>query len=305
MVERTLWIAGSLVSFAIVAAACSDSSTENQGGQGTGGSPPANTFQSSECGTCVETSCDPEIQACLTDPGCTTYLDCLLHCPVDEKGNADPACDAACVGTASSSETLKAEADLKACRFYGSGATCEACSIPTAPVSTQLNQQCEPRPDPPPTQCRACYWEKCCDTWDACYADGVNPDCDALATCIQACGDPIEPCVDACFDAHPNSVTTLLDQVGCSVSLCAADQPDCDVEARDDCDTCLAVDCGDSFVSLLSTAEGYLLWLCLADCGDSGGGVQCTEGCFDAHPEAQDAGFLWADCLTYQCSTRC
>jgi len=244
------------------------------------------------------------VQSCQTDPGCTSYLDCLLHCPVTEKGNADPACDVACVGTGASFETLKAEAKLTECRFYGGGAACEDCSIPTTPQSDTLNQVCEPRPDPP-TPCRACYWEKCCDTWDACFAEGVNPDCDDLTTCIQACTDPLEPCIESCFADHPNSVTTLLEQVGCSVTYCGADQVDCDVSMRDDCDKCLYEDCSDPFVNLLSTGEGYLLWTCLSDCGSGDGGVPCTEACFDAHPDAQDAGFLWADCIDYHCATRC
>jgi hypothetical protein len=293
-------VAAPLAAGLLALGACADDGASNGGG----GSPPATTFSSTECGTCVTTACSDAVSACQTDPGCAGYLDCLLKCPVDAHGNAEPACDQGCASSGST-ETIKLESGVTACRFYGDGASCPTCAIPSQPASGTLNQQCEPRPNAP-TACRQCYWDHCCDTWDACYAEGVNPDCDALATCIMACSTPYEPCVQACFDAHPNSVTTLLTQQSCGLSLCAADQPDCNIGLRDACDSCLYGTCGDSFVALLSTADGYLAWLCMSDCGAAGApGDQCVQDCVAAYPAAASAIFLWGDCLSYQCATLC
>ncbi|MBI4706227.1 MAG: hypothetical protein HY744_34455 [Deltaproteobacteria bacterium] len=271
---------------------------------GAGGSPPATELASTECGACVTTACAGAISECQTDPGCAGYLECLLKCPVDEHGNADQGCDEGCASSGSS-ETARLASGLTACRLYGDGASCKTCAIPNQPVSGTLNQQCEPRPEPAPTPCRQCYWDHCCDTWDACFAEGVNPDCDALATCIQECKDPIEPCVKACFAAHPGSVATLLDRLSCATALCAPDTPHCEPAERDACQACLYDDCADPFAKLLSTAEGFLVWLCTADCGAIDAGSQCIEGCVAAYPDATEAFFLWAECVDYACATVC
>lgn len=287
---------------------CSDDTSTagggGAGGDGGGSSNPA-SYLGSDCGVCVSTQCEDAIDACATDPGCATYLDCLFECPVTELGDADPTCDAACAA-GGSSETERLRAGLAGCRAFGAGATeCAECGVPTTPQDDTLNQVCEPRKEEPPTPCRACYWEKCCDTWDACY-NGENPDCDALATCVIACEEQeLDPCVSACFEEHPDSVATLLEQSACSVSQCNADQVDCNEAARDACDVCIYETCGDPFVEMLGTGEGYLLWLCLADCGESGGGVPCTEACFEAHPDGAEDAFLWGECIEVRCESLC
>src|SRR5262245_50506380 len=96
---------------------------------GSGGNVAA-TFQTTECGKCVKSSCDQVLADCQTDPSCTSYLDCLYKCPVDSNGNADAACDAACVPTGSSSESTKKQRAVGACRLYGPGSDCPACAIP-------------------------------------------------------------------------------------------------------------------------------------------------------------------------------
>jgi hypothetical protein len=302
-VGRGLGVVGVPLALGLVAlGACAGDGASTGGG----GSGPATTFSSTECGTCVTAACSNAISACQTDPACAGYLDCLLQCPVDAHGNAEPACDQGCAA-AGSTETAKLESAVTACRLYGDGTSCTACAIPNQPSSGPLNQQCEPRPNAP-TPCRQCYWDHCCDTWDACFADGVNPDCDALGTCIGDCinAAAYEPCVKACLDAHPGSVSTLLTQQACGLSMCAADQVDCNISLRDACDTCLYGTCGDSFVAMLSTADGYLAWLCMEDCGAAGApGDQCVQDCVNAYPAAGSAIFLWGDCLSYQCATLC
>jgi len=306
LAKLTEILAGATFGNAVLAACllcgCGDAgATGGAGGQG--GSPAAEVFGSTECGQCVTIdACADEIASCTSDPGCASYLDCLLACPVTSLGDADPTCDAGCAGDGST-ETTKLRAGVTGCRLYGAGAACGPCGIPSEPTSETLNQTCEPRPDPP-TACRACYWEKCCDTWDACYAEGVNPDCDALGTCVSACGQPLEPCIDACFAAHPDSVTTALTQVACGLSQCAADQPECDMTLRDACDTCLLEDCGDPFVELMSTGEGYLFFTCLAEC-DGTFGTGCVAPCLEAHPDAEEDGLLFLECVSIQCETLC
>jgi len=304
--RRSRWLVGAagigLAGLVSLTGACSKKSTSS--GSGGGGKPAAMTFQTTDCGKCAQTSCTQAFSACQSDPTCATYLDCLFKCPVDAQGNADPMCDAACVPAQSSTESDKARSAVTGCRFYGAGASCPTCGIPNTPQSGNLNQVCTPRPNPP-TACRACYWQKCCHTWDACF-DGSNPDCDALTTCAQACTTaPLEPCMKACFDAHPNSVPTLLAQQSCALSNCSSDQPNCDASTRDACETCSFVTCGDPFVSLLSTGPGFLLFVCTEDCGKAGMGPSCTEACVQAHSEAQDAFFLWAECVTDRCGSTC
>jgi hypothetical protein len=238
---------------------------------------------------------------CQTDAECAQYLDCLLRCPVDEHGNADASCEQSCpAGT--SPEATELQSSLRTCRIYGAGFDCMACAVS---VSAIVQQEC-PAHAPAPTACRQCYWDHCCRTWDACYAEGVNPDCDALAICIMACSTSYEPCVQACFGAHRDSVTTLLRQQACGLSLCAADQPDCNIGLRDACDSCLYGECQSSFVLLLSTADGYLAWLCMADCGSSGApGTQCVDDCINAYPAVDAAVSAWAECIDINCSTSC
>jgi hypothetical protein len=278
--------------------ACSSDGDTTGGGAPSAGSP----LFSSECGTCVANACGAEMWTCQTDPGCASYLDCLLRCPVDAGGVVEPTCEQSCPISASS-ETEPLETAFSACRFYGPGEGCGRCAVP--PLPDPLNQTCESRPEPAPTPCRQCYWDHCCQTWDACYAEGVNPDCDALASCIMACDSPFEPCASTCFDAYPGSVTTLLAQQSCGLSVCAADQRDCDASLRDPCETCLYVDCADSFVTLLSTGEGYLAWLCMSDCGALGAETACVEACVSDHPGAEAAVSLWAQCIEYRCAIVC
>ncbi len=293
-----------VVTLAVAALLTGCGASDPKGTGGAGGTTTA-LFQKSECGTCVKSSCASAITDCQSDASCAAYLDCLYACPVDSRGNADPTCDAACVTTQGSTESSKKREAVSGCRFYGAGSDCAACSIPKNPVSTSLNQQCTPRPNPP-NPCRACFWEHCCDTWDACF-DGNNADCSALTDCLQACQtDPLEPCYKTCFDAHPNSVSTFMAQQSCAISQCATDVgSSCDATKRDACTACQHVTCGDPFVQLLSTGPGFLLFSCTEDCAALNKGADCIAGCVTTHPDASDAFFLWAECVTYRCSSSC
>jgi hypothetical protein len=289
-----------LVPFAAGLAACDADSTTGGGDGGAGGSAPIETYAASECGTCALEACTEAVEACSTDPGCTNYLECLLGCPLGPSGNADPECDAACAADVSSESSALRER-LNGCRFEGAGVDCAPCGLSLAPSDTRLTQECEPRPDAP-TACRQCHWDNCCDTWDACFADGVNPDCDALATCIQTCGD-VEDCITECFDQHPNSIQTLLDQVGCGLSQCAIDQENCDQSLRNDCEACAFETCGDSFIALMTTPAGFLLFTCQDNCPKDETNLDCVIACGEKYPEAEGASFAWAECLGYWCGS--
>ncbi len=286
-----------------VVAACGEAS--GAGGEGgAGGGAAAVTYGESECGLCVRDVCAAELDACQTDPGCATYLTCLLGCPVKEEGVLDSACEKACT-PALSSEGTRTLAEVVSCRLNGPGATdCPSCGAPIWPNDKPPAQTCEPRPEPAPTPCRQCYWDKCCDTWDACFLG--NQDCDDLNTCLAACQTPgLEACIEVCFAAHPASVETILAQGACAQEYCAKDTPTCEPATRDTCNACFFDTCGDAYVAMISTAEGLLLQACMLDCADAGEGVPCTEACFDAHPAAEAAGLLWAECLSVHCEPIC
>jgi hypothetical protein len=283
----------------VLLASCDDSETKRPSGSG------AETFAQTSCSDCFLRTCAEPVDACRSDPGCAAYLDCLGACPVDEEGFIDPDCDVACSPT-TSSEATRAQAEVVKCRTQDAAAACLECA-PAGPVLIGGQAQlCEPRDDEPFSPCSPCYWENCCDTWDACFGEGADPDCDALASCVALCVDaPLEPCVDACFAAHPASVETLLAQNGCAMEFCAKDQIDCNADKRSECDVCLFDTCGPMWVDLMSNPDGFLLFACLGDCGAVDGGVTCVEACFDAHPGAEYAGYLWAECVAFNCESSC
>jgi hypothetical protein len=296
------YVLGALLAGAIVgmAVACS-SDTINDG---SGGKPATTTYAQSNCNTCVTSACSTEIDACRGDPGCAAYLDCLGQCPITQLGDADETCTSKCP-QGDSTETSKLIADVTICRRQGSGGDCTECGDPGKQWRGSTQQVCPPH-DPAPTPCRECYWDKCCDTWNACY-DGSNPDCDALATCYGGCTTQgmIESCASACFAAHPNSVPTLLSQLSCAVAQCDSDQVNCDATQRDACDTCLYSTCAQPFQDFFSDPDGHLEWLCLADCGANNGGVTCTEACDMKYPQVETKFLLWAECLEHACASSC
>jgi hypothetical protein len=61
-------------------------------------SPSKVTYGDSECGTCVQEACSGVLDQCAAEPSCSVFLSCLYACPVGPKGDADPACEAACPG---------------------------------------------------------------------------------------------------------------------------------------------------------------------------------------------------------------
>ncbi|MFO0547111.1 MAG: hypothetical protein U0271_01920 [Polyangiaceae bacterium] len=296
---RAVSVCGALFCFGVGVAlgACGDDTTEP---------PPSDpVYGTTDCGTCVKTACSAEFTDCQSDPGCASYLECLLACPVTADGDATTECDAGCVAD-DSTESLKARSAITACRFEGRGAEdCADCNIPTGNTNPTLNQQCEPRPNAP-NPCRQCSWDRCCDTWDACYADGVDPECNTLTDCAIACQIyPLEPCLADCFEAHPTAVDPFLSQLVCGLSLCANDQPNCDASLRDDCDDCMYDTCGDSFVAMFGSHDGFLLFTCAEDCGAAGQGIECTLDCVAAHPDGEEAFYVWTDCVNYHCASSC
>jgi len=281
---------------AAASAACGNDGPNDGGGGG------AATYATSECGSCVATACEAAFAACQAEPSCTGYLECLLGCPLNALGDADGACDEACVADESATAT-EARVEIDGCRQNQAVEACSACPAPPAPAV--LDQTCEPRPEPAPTACR--QW--CCDTWDACFAEGADPGCDTFTTCIQACveqDDALEPCVAACVEGHSDSVVqTFLAQYTCALSRCASEQPMCDAAGRDACDVCLHETCGEPLAGLLATAEGFLIWNCQEDCANTEGGVACVAECADAHGSAKEAFLLWTECVDYHCTATC
>jgi hypothetical protein len=261
-----------------------------------GGDAGAGAFAASACGQCVLDACHDAIASCRSDAACTRHLACLLRCPVGADGNADAACEAACP-EAATSEARRLIAGLAACRRFGAGATCEACNVPPEPESPLFHQECEPRPEPAPTPCRQCHWDRCCDTWDACYAEGADPECDALVTCIAGCSSPLAPCVALCMQRYPGGKNGAFRQIACAAAVCAIEQVDCDRSQRDACDVCQYEACGDPYVELLSDPEGALLYFCAADCaGSEPEREPCLRDCVERHPAAEGLWSAWTSC---------
>jgi hypothetical protein len=48
-----------------------------------------------------------------------------------------------------------------------------------------------------------------------------------------------------------------------------------------------------------------LIWQCTIDCGDSGGGAECIADCANSHIEAKQDFLLWAECVDYNCASKC
>jgi hypothetical protein len=287
-------------------AACGDDEEETNGGGGD--EPAAKTFVDTECASCLANECSAEISACQSDPGCATYIGCVNACPIDNNDVIDPACDLGCTPE-DSSEATRAQAELYVCRNYGPGTTCTSCpdQVPSQPAETQEGTVCTQYPPPdPPNPCRECFWESCCETWNACYAPGVNPECDALATCIAECGAPFEDCAQACMDAHPSAIDTLFDHVECAIENCPFDAPDCDPALwENECQACVYGTCGPEYTALNAIPDGYLLNLCIRDCNTAPDNIACLEACFAGHPEGEYAGYVWAECIAYYCEADC
>jgi len=295
--------ATALASLLLLLACGDDTGTGGQGGAGGAPSTPQD-FEHSSCAACIQEACSAELTDCQSDPECTTYLSCLFACPVDASGKIELGCDDGC-STISSSEGALAQADLLSCRLYGAGASCEDCQLPNLPFGPNVPQECSPT-EPAPNACRQCFWEKCCNTWDTCFAGG-NAECDALDLCLAPCESevPFEDCIAACFELHPDGIADYLAHFTCAIEHCAADTaPACDLEARPPCDTCATGTCGPTYIAMLSTEDGFLLNACLEDC-DEDSDVTCVEACFDAHPAAQAAGFLWGECVSFECIDEC
>jgi hypothetical protein len=287
----------------VATSACSD---EVSTGSGAVGGSASQNYGQGDCYDCVKEVCSVELTQCQSEAGCASYLDCVIACRLNERGNAEEACDQACVAK-TPEEAQQVVASVVSCRQDGPGVACGACGLPQGPRSAPEPQLCAPRPNPP-TPCRACFWDKCCDTWDQCYGPNGNAECDAVVTCLQLCEPPqLESCTSDCFDAHPNGIDDYIAQLSCATLHCAPEvtdanmMPTCDATQRDACSSCIYSECGASFIDYIGTAEGVLMYLCLADCGSQGLGVKCIEACVEAHPQGNDAFFLWAECVDYRC----
>lgn len=291
----------------LLSAACSSdeggagggSSSTSGTGTGGGGAAPA-TWGASACGTCVHEACAGAFQACLSDPECPAYVDCLDACPVGPDGNVDPTCQAGCPrGTGT--ESLRAAAAIDACRDPGAGAECTACGIPARsclPDIPELNQTCtEPSIETNP--CFVCQDENCCETIAACDA---NPDCVAYKQCTRDNADADDP-YNLCAELHPGGVQDAAAGITCAIYHCAVDTPSCDAAERDPCLECLYCDCALEWSALERTADGFLLSWCIAACPV--GDTACDQACLDAHPDSQERYLALAECVFAACGDAC
>jgi hypothetical protein len=294
---------GLLVAMASGALACSSADGGGSGGGGDGGSSPqgaggGSTWGDGECATCVRDACATQVDACLADPECPAYLDCLDACPVSDTGDAEPACQAACPrGTGT--ESLRAAAALDACRDPGPGVGCEACGVPDraqVPDFPELHQVCGDSVDP--NACFACQDENCCETQEACNAD---PDCVAYKDCFRNDTGP-NPFYD-CGLAHPQGVAVFAPGYVCAEYHCAVGMPSCTKAERDACFTCLYDVCGEEWAALYRTRDGFLVSWCVGGCAV--GDTACDQACYDLYPDAEDEGFRLAVCLLAGCDGIC
>lgn len=288
----------------LLSAACSSEEDGTGGGAttaatGSGGAPAA-TWGASECGTCVHEACAAAFQACLSDPECPAYAECLDACPMGADGNVDPTCQAACPrGTGT--ESLRAAAAIDACRDPGAGADCVACGIPgrtCLPDIPELNQTCtEPSVETNP--CFICQDENCCQTIATCDA---NPECVAFKQCLRDNAEANDP-YNLCGAQHPDGVQDAAAGITCATYHCAIDTNGCDPDERDPCLDCLFCDCAKEWAELERTAEGFLLVGCVGACPV--GDTACDQACFDAHPSAQQGYLALGECLFAACDEDC
>lgn len=285
------------------ALACGSEET-GAGGAGEGGSSPqgaggGSTWGDGACGTCVRDACATQIDACLADPECPSYLDCLDACPATEAGDADPACQASCP-RGSGTESLRAVAAIDACRDPGAGADCAACGIAdrtAVPDFSELNQSCGPSSDP--TVCGACQDQSCCDSLAACAAE---PACVAYKDCVRG-GGAAE--LYECALAHRQGIAVAAPGYVCAEYHCAVGTDmtgQCDPSARDACFTCMFDVCGKEWAALYRTENGFLASWCGSACD---GDTACSQACLDLYPGSEAASLQLAECLLAGCDGIC
>jgi hypothetical protein len=267
-----------------VAVSCGDSSETEVGSGGEGGGA-ADTYVTSDCGSCVARSCQEQIDACAADPGCASYLECLNACPTGPVGNVDQDCEAACpVADNSTTEGLKA--DLTLCRQDGPGSECGPCG-----VSSILEQQCSMSTET--NACAICEDESCCETYIACRDDAT---CWALKDCLQACPQTDDACWDQCMADYGDGMDLFGERMTCIFAQCGIE---C---GSGECNACVTAACPNSSLQCYQRADCWLLEGCVGDCG---GDTTCIQGCYDTYPDATAIFEVLASCSVANCAQAC
>ena len=257
------------------------------------------TFGTSDCGSCVATSCNTERTACGGEPSCAAYLSCVEACPLDATGNVDESCAGAC--PAGTGDGTALETAYTTCRQSGAGASCAACGNQPDAASPILNQQCSASTSSDP--CTKCRDEHCCDTNAACTN---QPDCAALAACLIGCeggsADGGESaCEDACYDAHPQGLAVLAPHSACDLLFCGAASA-CNLYQHPTCETCTDTKCANEYAACIGDPNCYRVSQCADLCNTDS---TCIAACESAHPSATPLLGALAQCDLAQCKAEC
>lgn len=300
LAPRAAFLAVAIGAVALLqAAGCSDDETQKPGSTGGGNDAGATTFATTPCGVCAQGACQPQVDACNADPECAGYLACLLACAVDEHGNADAACDAACPH-GQSTEAQKAQSELGACRTKGCGGQCPECGVvtPTTYESPLLTQTC-PDPSTETTPCNIAEDERCCETYAAYVA---SPEAIALKNCWNDCVDANgENCEKTCYEQHPDGGDIMGARWACLQVRCSVEAAGgtCDPATLDPDLRCWYEKCGDEWAAFLGGPDGFALYGCIVACPVDD--AVCQQACYDQWSAAFERYAPFVGCAAVAC----
>ena len=293
------------------AAGCSDdaadptSASASAAASGSGGATASSTtggggttsFGASTCAACAEGHCVEEVAACRADPGCATYLDCVLGCPLDAAGQSvDLGCAGACP-PGDTADSQAAAADVFSCMIGGAGASCLECGGSGTDENGVPIENCPESDDPNP--CYVCEDEACCIEWDAC----LNGPCSDYFACVDECYDTMgvwAPCMEQCGAENPEGQAQDAQLHACTGYWCAG----CGVS--NPCDKCLDETCRVEWYRMLTAPLGLQLYFCVVDCVNADGGVvECADTCYEGYPEQREDFDDYFQCIGTSCNDEC
>jgi hypothetical protein len=282
----------------VLGGACS--SDGGGGGNGTpdSGSPDTGAgFGSSSCGTCVAQACSNERAACLSDPGCATFMTCLEGCPVAANGNVDSSCASACPSPSSSSGQT-AKTSFETCRATGAGASqCPCGGVDAGVVDSGKppnpildDQNCSPSTS---NGCSKCFDDHCCKLQDTCLG---NADCTALANCVGNCTG--WACESKCYQDHPTSTVKYAQYYGCVAIFCPGDDADCEHSTNQTLNCIVINECRNAYADCYANEACYLIVSCAIECN---GDVSCIDTCKTQNPDGVDLWGAMTLCWEQKC----
>jgi len=225
------------------------------------------------CFNCWLDDCEAPLEACVDDPDCNAYIDCLGSC-------SDFACVTGCYAAVADPTLVNGILDCQQdqCSDPGEcdGVACQG-----------LGDAC--------TDC-AFAAPACNESYCACLS---NQTCIGLSQCFNGCAAMDEACIDACELTWSNGYSEYLLMAGCMGDSCSAE---CGFDGLPICTTCLSEQCEPELEACLGQPACNEYFDCLNACPDNDPG--CPSGCYAAAPDKTAVDAL-GTCLTASCPTEC